>query len=325
MGEILDGAFTAVRRNPRATLGLGALIMTIYGIVAAIAEPSAVGGFTAFSRLNNTQSQSQSRAQLNHQLHTVGHQLAGLLVTYLILIVASQLLTGMLTVVIGRSVLGDRITVGQAWRQTLPRLPAMLGATVLYFGVIVVIWGAFIGIGAFFAAGLNASGPVLGGYFVIVGIVVLCLTVWLWTSFLLANQVVVLERTGPLRALGRSWRLVRHSWWRVFGISTLATLIVGIAGTILQAPFSVSAGLLTSHAGTPLHPPLAAVIIGTVGLIVARTVTGALQAGIYVLLYVDLRMRKEGLDMALRTATEGSGTSGTEGDEFATVWRPSPR
>ena len=240
-------------------------------------------------------------------------------------IVASQLLTGMLTVVIGRSVLGDRVTVSQAWRQTLPRLPAMLGAMVLFLGLIVVMWAVYAGLGVFFGTGLNSGGAVLGGYFIIVGIIVLCLTVWLWTSFLLANQVVVLERAGPVRALARSWRLVRRSWWRVFGISLLAGLIVGITGTILQLPFSIPAGMITSHAGTPLHPPLLAVIIGTVGMIVARTVTGALQAGVYVLLYVDLRMRKEGLDMALRTATDGSGGSGTPGDEFATVWRPSPR
>ena len=126
-------AVTMVRRNAKHTLrNPGAMIMTIYGIVAAIAEPSAVGGFSAFSRFSRNQAQSQ--AELNHQLNSFGHQLAGLLVTYLILIVASQLLTGMLTVVIGRSVLGDRVTIGQAWRQTLPRLPAMLGATVLFLG-----------------------------------------------------------------------------------------------------------------------------------------------------------------------------------------------
>ena len=36
VSEMLDGAFTAIRRNPRATLGLGAVIMTIYGVIAAI-------------------------------------------------------------------------------------------------------------------------------------------------------------------------------------------------------------------------------------------------------------------------------------------------
>ena len=41
------------------------------------------------------------------------------------------LLTGLLTAVIGRSVLGYRITAGEAWHIALPRLPALLGATLL--------------------------------------------------------------------------------------------------------------------------------------------------------------------------------------------------
>jgi hypothetical protein len=65
-------------------------------------------------------------------------------------------------------------------------------------------------------------------------------------------------------------------------------------------------------------------------------VTRPITAGVTVLLYVDMRMRKEGLDLALRTAS-GTGQPGTSqpgtgqpggpsggpsGDDFATVWRP---
>jgi hypothetical protein len=39
-----------------------------------------------------------------------------------------------------------------------------------------------------------------------------------------------------------------------------------------------------------------------------------------VLLYVDLRMRREGLDLVLQTAA--SGGSVPDGDEFASLWRP---
>jgi len=39
-----------------------------------------------------------------------------------------------------------------------------------------------------------------------------------------------------------------------------------------------------------------------------------------VLLYVDLRMRREGLDLVLQTAA-ASGHTPT-GDEFASLWRP---
>jgi len=323
VSEMLDGAFTAIRRNPRATLGLGAVIMTIYGVIAAIIAPSTVTSFGDFGSLNRSQQASQ--AQLLHQLSNFGHEAAGLGVAYLLLFVASQILTGMLTVVIGRSVLGDRITAGEAWHRTLPRLPALFGATILYFLIIFGLWAVYLGIGLFMAAEHGPTGLIVP-YFLLVGILVIGLTVWFWTSFILASQIAVLERAGPARALARSWRLVRHSFWKVFGITLLAELIVGIASAILQVPFSIPAALITSHAGNPLHPPILAVIIGTVGTIVSRTVTGALLAGVLVLLYVDLRMRREGLDMALRTAAGPGGAGGAAGtgagDEFATVWRP---
>jgi len=63
-------------------------------------------------------------------------------------------------------------------------------------------------------------------------------------------------------------------------------------------------------------------------------VTRPITAGVTVLLYVDMRMRKEGLDLALRTASGSGqpgagqpglvlpGSGGPLGDDFATVWRP---
>jgi hypothetical protein len=313
VSEILDGAFTAIRRNPRATLGIGAIIMTVYGILAAVIAPAAVTGFARFTRIGNGQPASQV------QLSDIGHQVLGLALTSLLLYVAGQILSGMLTNVIGRSVLGERITAGEAWRRTLPRLPAMFGTTVLFAAVIVGIFVVYAGIGAAITAIGHGTGPVSVVYFVVAGIAAVCLIVWLWTSFMLANQVVVLERAGPVRALRRSWRLVRHSFWRVFGITLLAQLIVGIASAILQLPFTIPAGVIAAHSGDSLHPPIVAVVIGTVGTIASRTLTGALLAGVFVLLYVDLRMRKEGLDIALRTATGGERPAG---DEFATLWRP---
>ncbi|HTZ93163.1 MAG TPA: hypothetical protein VMB74_12270, partial [Streptosporangiaceae bacterium] len=62
-----------------------------------------------------------------------------------------------------------------------------------------------------------------------------------------------------------------------------------------------------------------AVIIGGVGSIVAGAVTRPISAGVTVLLYLDMRMRKEGLDLALRSAATGQQMTG---NEFETVWRP---
>jgi hypothetical protein len=113
---------------------------------------------------------------------------------------------------------------------------------------------------------------------------------------------------------------VNRSFWRVFGITLLAGIIVAIAGGILQLPFSVLGAVSGSGIG--------ATIVIVIGAIAAGTVTRPITAGVTVLLYVDMRMRKEGLDLALRTAS-GTGQPGTGqpgggplGDDFATVWRP---
>src|SRR6202035_1270185 len=120
----------------------------------------------------------------------------------------------------------------------------------------------------------------------------------------------------------RSGQLVKRSFWRVFGILLLAGLIVAIAGSILQIPFSLAAGAsgfvsFTAHGLSARS--VTATLIGAVGSIVAGTVTRPIAAGVIVLLYMDMRMRKEGLDLALQTA---AGSEQAPGDEFASVWRP---
>jgi hypothetical protein len=153
-------------------------------------------------------------------------------------------------------------------------------------------------------------------------IAALVLTIWFAIMFRMAGPVVVLERDGPARSLARSWRLVQRSFWRVFGISVLAGLIVVVTAGVLQIPFGVIAGL--AGGGNSFLPgsggSFSGVLISAVGGIVAGAVTRPISAGVAVLLYVDLRMRREGLDLVLQGAA-ASGSAPT-GDEFASLWRP---
>jgi hypothetical protein len=92
-------------------------------------------------------------------------------------------------------------------------------------------------------------------------------------------------------ALGRSWDLVRGNWWRVFGILAIAYLLIyvvengvgGVLGAIALLIPDVSSGvrgaavLLASAAvGVFVHP---------------------ISSIVYVLLYFDLRVRKEAIDL----------------------------
>lgn len=334
VGEILDGAFTSIRRNPKATLGIAAIVLTISALITTGLEIVLVSHAGSFSLPSS--GQTLTPAQTTHLLRQFFSFLFAVLlptviVTVVVTFVVQLVLTGLLTVVIGRSVLGHRITAGEAWQIAGPRLPALLGATVLT-GLIILV--PFVLITVLVTVIALAGAPV-GAVVAVAGlglIAAVILAVWLSVRLSMAVPAVVLERQGPAQALGRSWRLVRNSGWRVLGILILAQLIVSVAAAILQLPFTILGAVIPGGSSGPFpfaatsgpvqlfHTSIVALILGAIGGVIAGSVTRPVSAGVTVLLYVDLRMRREGLDLVLQTAT-GSGQ--LPGDEFATLWQPS--
>src|ERR1017187_4044878 len=133
VGEILDGAFSSIRQNPKATLGLSAILMTIAGVISTtitLITRHLAGGISEPSLGQNATS-----AQVFHYLRQV-LAAAGIpaLAAILIAILVQGILAGLLTAVIGRGVLGHRISAGQAWRIAAPRLPALVRGAVAVVG-----------------------------------------------------------------------------------------------------------------------------------------------------------------------------------------------
>jgi hypothetical protein len=220
-------------------------------------------------------------------------------------------------------VLGRKVTIGEAWQIGLPRLPAILGAVILVGLCILVPWAAVAGLVTLLVLTHIYAGAVIAGIFGFIA--AFCVTLWLSIMFSLSVPIVVLERQGPVDAMRRSWGLVRRSFWRVLGILLLAGIVVAVASFVLQIPFSIleavagGSGGLYGLGGTR---SVAAIIIAGVGSIVVGAVTRPISAGVAVLLYLDLRMRKEGLDLALQQAAAGQQMTG---DELETVWQPPGR
>ena len=322
VGDILSGAFTLIRHNPAATLGLAAIVQTVYGIC---------GAFISWQELNAAH---QLRASLPPQAtpaqasHALGQFFSSfspyLLLNIGLLFVFQAVLTGMLTGAIGRGLLGSRITIGEAWR--IARVPAVIRVSLLVTLILIGLWvpvGALVVL--FTVAHINVAAVLFG---VVGGIAALVATVWIWIRLTLAVPATVLENIGPVAALRRSWQLVQGSWWRMFGITLLAWIVVSFIAFILQLPFTIigtvvgGSGGLTSMFGAnaaTAAPSMASVIIGAIGGIVAATCARPLSAGVTVLLYTDMRIRKEGLDLALQQASQRQALTGAE---FSSLWRP---
>jgi hypothetical protein len=314
-GEILNGAFTSVQRNRAATLGLSAILLTCSGAISAVLT---LAGRAPAAPALGTSGQTITVLQSGVQV-TLPVQLA----LYGLAILVEILLVGLLTTAIGRGVLGRKVSISEAWRIALPRLPALLGVTLLTTLIILCPVAAVVVLDHVLTSGnTNPAVGIVSGFATIAAFI---LVVWLAVMFSMAAPAVMLERKSPGTALARSWNLVRHSFWRLLGIFLLTLVIVVIAGAVLAVPFSIVAAIaggqgLVSTGGAPALS-VTALIITTVGSIVSTTVTRPIIAGVIVLLYLDTRMRKEGLDLDLQNATAGRQLAG---DELETVWQIPP-
>ncbi len=324
-GDILSGAFTLIRRNPAATLGIAAIVQTVYGVISAFftwAELRAVRHITSLPA-------QPTPAQLRHALgQFFGSYVPYLALDLVLVFIFQAILTGMLTGALGHGLLGDKITIGAAWR--IARIPQVIGVSLLIPLILVGIWLPVAVLVIALAVAHVAVGAVLIG--VVGGLGALVVSIWISVRLTLAIPAVVLEQVGVVEAMRRSWRLVQGSWWRIFGISLLAGIVVAFIGFVLQLPFTLLSSLAggsgnglssifnhTTGTAVAVAPSVLSVVIGAIGSIIASTVTRPISAGVTVLLYTDMRIRKEGLDLALHQAGQAQALTG---DEFRNLWRP---
>ena len=124
----------------------------------------------------------------------------------------------------------------------------------------------------------------------VIGLGVLPLAVMTW--FLVTAPVIGAERLGPIRAMRRSARLVQRRFWNVLGASLLGLLVEGL--------FQNAVSLLPTFASLFLGTEGIAWVLPALVGVISQLVTMPFVAAVTVLIYLDLRVRTEGLDLELR-------------------------
>lgn len=103
-----------------------------------------------------------------------------------------------------------------------------------------------------------------------------------------SSPIIGAEDLGPIASVRRAWRLAGRRFFPVLGLTLLTGLVVTVVGQVLVfLPTTISLAL-----GDDLGWVLLAVGGSLVGIL-----TTALQAGTATLIYLDLRVRTEGLDI----------------------------
>jgi hypothetical protein len=120
--------------------------------------------------------------------------------------------------------------------------------------------------------------------------------IWLAVALSVSVPALLLERIRPFAAMRRSFRLVRGRWWPTFAVLLVGYLLIGIIGAIVQGIVMVVPSVIAD--GNTLVGAVGAVVGGTLGSVL----TTPYSAAVITLVYFDLRVRKEGLDLQLIAA-----------------------
>ncbi|MCT2223651.1 glycerophosphoryl diester phosphodiesterase membrane domain-containing protein [Microbacterium paraoxydans] len=326
-GMLLGKAFAALRHNPKVLFGFAVVIQLI--VVIATAGVMGVVLFTTFSRLETVSPSSPDFEAVFAGTIAI-NLLAGLLVG-LASIAFTAIMQGVVAAEVGYATVGVKATLRMLWRRMAPAFWRLAGfaslSVVALFGGLAIVAGV---IGALIAGGLGGTPEMIGIVVLVVvllGLAAIPLTVWLSTKLLLVPSILVLERARFREAFVRSWRLTRGRFWVAFGVTFLISLIMGLAMQVVSFPTA----MLSSFLGTVIAPTGASEPSAVVGyvfallapqvlLLILQAIAIVVQSTGGVLVYLDCRMRYEGLDQALLSHVERRDLGVPEeqlGDPFA--------
>ena len=291
VGELLDSAFTLYRRNFRLIVAITAVVQVPLTLFSYIVYQ--LTGFEgAVTRLRQLTAggtiTQQQLSDLKSPLITLAA--VGVAVFLVQTLLVQPVATAAMTRAVGDIYLDKPTSVGAVYTAVAHRIGAVIGVSVLLFlvGVGIVAAVFVLSLGAVVAAG--QAGAVL--LLVIVPAALFAVIVF-YTRWLFAAPIVILERLGPVAALRRSWGLVRGSTGRVLGITLLVGLITGILSTVVGALLSVA---------TQFGDDNVRLILNQLATLIADVLILPISLIVIVLLYYDLRIRREAFDIEMLAA-----------------------
>lgn len=178
----------------------------------------------------------------------------------LLLLVASPLVNAAVALGAASAYMGRSTSVGQVWKSTVRRFWSIIGLGILRS---ILLFFGFL-------------------FFLVPG-------VFLYIKLQPCTPALMVEDAGPVGALERGWRLTGRNWWRTAGVVVLRLVIYGFVVLLVQIPAFVLV-FVTRGMGWILlgvGSSLSSIVAGTFGIVVS------------VVLYFDLRIRKEAFDLAL--------------------------
>jgi hypothetical protein len=283
VGDIVDRVFSMYRQRALLFMALSAvpylaLFLVIGGIALSLA--SQLTPLAPFF-------ESLGTAPVSRNFVITPAEAAALFTLIVVGVVSGLISVLFLSVQIGSLVdaaaaryLGKETTVGASFRAGLRVAPKIIATGLLLFFALLFGWIALFVLVAVVNNGIVAAVAILGG---LVG------TVFVFASWLVAPVVAAIEPVGPIHAIRRSWWLSNGHRWRILGLQILLAVLQGVLSTLISFIFVAA---FISDTVTRL-------VLQNLVNVVATVLWAPVEWGTFTILYFDLRVRKEALDLQI--------------------------
>lgn len=292
LGQIVDAVIALYRRRWVLLLGLCAVLevpATILSGLILLPLPARLDAIVGFDILDPPTTIDPSLVVAAPTFDQTMGILGPIWLSALVSIIAGTLTTIAVVYAVVRLRLGQGAGVWGTFGAVLRRLPSIILAFAAYTVGLLILLALAVAAAALLLS--LSPGAVGGGPLAFAAILaftaVLVATIFVSIRWTFWAQAVMIDATGPLGSLGRSWRLISGSTARVIGYALLFGLAAGIIeGLLAQLGLilvSAVSGVLSAEVSLVLRFAVSAIST----LLLAPVVPVAMT-----LLYLDLRVRR---------------------------------
>ena len=291
VADVLDVAWRLYRRHFAQLIAISAALYVPLGAVYLVA--AALGTPVTWS----------DGAELG-ELPFTSEGLLALAVFGVLLMLSLPVMLAAMAKAVSAIYLGATATLGEVYRFALRRWGALLGVALL-FGLAVggtyfagsmaaglVTMGLALAMTAAGAENSQMPSVVLGLMFIMIA-AALAVAAVVAVRLFFGPLAVVLEERAPAEALSRSWFLTAGRFWPVALELFVFYLFFQVLASIIVWPTQIATGILLSEL-----PTVGSSIDAAVWL-VAQIVFQPLSTAGAVLIYYDLRVRREAFDLEM--------------------------
>jgi hypothetical protein len=288
VGDIVDRVFSVYRQRPLLFVALSAVpYLALFLVIGGIAL-SLGSLLTPLAPFIDSLSDWLSVSGGDRPNVAITPAIAAAIVTLIAVAVIAVIVSVLfLSVQIGSLVdaaaaryLGRETTVGASFRAGLRVAPKIIATGLLLFFSLTVGWLLLFAVLVLANNALIATVGILGG---------LVATVFVFASWLVAPVVAAIEPVGPLHAVRRSWWLSQGHRWRILGLQILLVVLQAVLSTLISFVFLAAF----------ISDAVVRLVLQNIVNVVATVLWAPIEWGTFTILYFDLRVRKEALDLQL--------------------------